>query len=525
LHHIANISIWPILSGLGLFLFGMFILEESLKNLAGRSFKLFLRKNTNTTFKAIISGAAVTAVLQSSTMVVLLVMSFAGAGILGISNGIGIVLGANLGTTATGWLVALVGFKLNIETLIMPLIALGGLSLMFSKSENILNASKLLIGFSLMFLGLDYMKNSFSIISTQINFDFLQGKSMVLFFAFGFVFTALIQSSSASMSIYLSALAAGIISLPQAVFLIIGSDLGTTTTALIGTINGNAVRKKIGYSQFFFNLYSALLAMLMANAYLYVIKHWLKNEDPMTSLVLFHSMFNLVGIVLFIPWLKTFIKILEKYVKPDAINQVKFINLTDTPEAISGIEALEKETKCFVAEVVQFNIDFFEKEQSQNEVLSHYFKIKQYENEITSFYVSLQHLQLTQQEAIHSNNLIESIRNASLAAKDLKDIRHNMDEFYSSLLNNIELLHEQMIKNQKIFYIQIKYLLNNTQLVSNEELETLTSEQKLFFKNETDLLYKINLSDDNSFDRSSILNLLHEISRSNEHLTKSLKHN
>jgi phosphate:Na+ symporter len=111
------VQLWSLLAGLGLFLFGMFMMEESLKTLAGRSFKKFLRKHTTNAIKAVLSGTLVTAILQSSSMVSLLVMSFAGAGIIGLKNGIGMIMGANLGTTLTGWLVSLIGFKLDIETL------------------------------------------------------------------------------------------------------------------------------------------------------------------------------------------------------------------------------------------------------------------------------------------------------------------------------------------------------------------------------------------------------------------------
>src|SRR5690606_13877655 len=140
------------------------------------------------------------------------------AGIIGLSSGIGMIMGANLGTTATGWLVSTIGFKMDIEVFILPFLAIGGVGIAFIKKESLLNLSKLLMGFSFMFLGLNYMKNSFADIATQVDFSILVDKPIILFFVFGFILTALIQSSSASMSIYIASLAAGIISLPQAAF-------------------------------------------------------------------------------------------------------------------------------------------------------------------------------------------------------------------------------------------------------------------------------------------------------------------
>jgi phosphate:Na+ symporter len=124
-------------------------------------FQKFLRKHTKNRIKAVFAGTLVTAILQSSSMVSLLVMSFAGAGIIGLKNGIGMILGTNLGTTVTGWLVSLIGFKLDIGSFIMPFLAVGGLGIIFFKSEKLSQISKFLMGFSFMFLGLNYMKNGF----------------------------------------------------------------------------------------------------------------------------------------------------------------------------------------------------------------------------------------------------------------------------------------------------------------------------------------------------------------------------
>src|SRR5690554_4729642 len=199
----SNIQIWEALAGLGLFLFGMFMMEESLKELAGRSFKKFLRKHTNNSVKAVFSGTLITAVLQSSSMLALLVMSFAGAGIIGLKNGIGIILGANLGTTFTGWIVSWLGFKLDIGAVILPFIAIGGLGIIFLKSEKLSNISKMIMGFSFMFLGLNYMKNGFAEFAEHIDFSFIADKHPLLFVAFGVLLSASIQSSSASMMIFL----------------------------------------------------------------------------------------------------------------------------------------------------------------------------------------------------------------------------------------------------------------------------------------------------------------------------------
>ena len=288
----SNIQIWEALAGLGLFLFGMFMMEESLKELAGRSFKKFLRKHTNNSVKAVFSGTLITAVLQSSSMVALLVMSFAGAGIIGLKNGIGIILGANLGTTFTGWIVSWLGFKLDIGAVILPFIAIGGLGIIFLKSEKLSNISKMIMGFSFMFLGLDYMKDGFALFAQQMDLSFINNHPGILFVLFGVLLTASIQSSSAAIMIFLSSLSAGVITLEQGFYLVIGGDLGTTITALLGTINGNTIKKKVGWSQVMFNVFNVSLALVLLKGYSYIIFELLSITDQLFGLVIFHSIMN-----------------------------------------------------------------------------------------------------------------------------------------------------------------------------------------------------------------------------------------
>ena len=219
-------------------------------------------------------------------MVALLVMSFAGAGIIGLKNGIGIILGANLGTTMTGWIVSWLGFKLDLGAIILPFIAIGGLGIIFLKSEKLSNLSKLLMGFSFIFLGLNYMKNGFAEFAEHIDFSFITDKHPLLFVAFGILLSASIQSSSAAMMIFLSSLAAGVITLNQGFYLVIGSDLGTTITAIIGTINANSIKKKVGWSQVFFNVFNTILALSFIKGYSYVIKDvFTIREDLFLSLI------------------------------------------------------------------------------------------------------------------------------------------------------------------------------------------------------------------------------------------------
>jgi phosphate:Na+ symporter len=154
-------EVWKFLAGLGIFLFGMQLLEQGLKGLAGRPFKKFLRRHTTTPLKGILGGIGVTGVLQSSTLISLMMIAFVGAGVLPLHNAIGVIFGANLGTTATGWIVATLGFDLDIESFALPMIAIGGLILIFfQKWERLSQLGRLILGFGFLFFGLSFMKET-----------------------------------------------------------------------------------------------------------------------------------------------------------------------------------------------------------------------------------------------------------------------------------------------------------------------------------------------------------------------------
>jgi phosphate:Na+ symporter len=518
---LQDIQIWQLLAGLGLFLFGMFMLEEAIKTLAGRAFKIFLRKQTGNRVKAVLSGAFVTTILQSSSMVSLLVMSFAGAGIIGLRNGIGMIMGANLGTTATGWLVSLVGFKLDIETFIMPFLAIGGLGIIFLKSPRWSNLSKLLMGFSFMFLGLSYMKDGFATFAAHLDLSFLEGKPAVIFVLFGVLLAASIQSSSAAMMIVLSSLAVGMITIEQGAYLVIGGDLGTTITALIGTVKGNLIRRKVGFSQFYFNLFSGTLAFFTLPLLLLLITEKLQVKDPLIAVVLFHSAFNLLGILILLPFLGLFTRFIDKVVKDREKKQSLVLSQASPSEPYAATYALEKESTVFFKRAIEVNQLFFKKTGNPE---TEYFKLKSYEEEIVQFYIPLMQSALTEQEAKKTNLLIASIRNATLSAKDLKDIHHNMVELRSAVTEQYFNWFQQIRNHQKLFYKTLGRANEQLSLADSTELELAKELQNQNYKHENEALFRIvSALDQQEFDTPSLMNMIREINNSNESLLRSIR--
>lgn len=521
-----NIHIWPLLAGLGLFLFGMFMMEEALKVLAGRTFKRFLRKHTNNSVKAILSGATITALLQSSSMVALLVMSFAGAGIIGLKNGMGIIMGANLGTTATGWLVALIGFKLDIGRFILPFLAVGGLGIIFLKSARLSNLSKLLMGFSFMFLGLNYMKEGIVDFSSQVDVSFLQGQAGVLFILVGCVLSASIQSSSAAMMIFLSSLAAGMIGVEQAFYLVAGADLGTTMTALIGTINGNSMRKKVGYFQVAFNLLSVALVLLLMPLYVLLVLDWLAISDKMVALVTFHSLFNLFGILLLLPFLKPLSRFIDRRFGTAATQLSRHLSLANPHEPHSATESLEKECQAFLTQAISVNNVMVnsstEKTAQANKA---YFQLKAYEAEIIAFYLQLQEQDLAKEEVKRINGAVASIRNATLSAKDVKDIKHNLNELRNAVTDQFYQFYQTLLEHQANFYKELNTLFNNKALVTVADIENLSDMQTHFFQNEVKALQVLyHSTDKQEIDFPSLLNVVWELGHSNESLLRAVNY-
>lgn len=227
-----------------MFLFGMYHLESGLQGLAGKSFKRFLKNSTRTKFKGILSGTLVTAILQSSSLVTLLTLAFLSSGIISFQSSLGVVLGANLGTTVTAWLVASLGFKADIAGLSFPFLTIGILSYLFMENRPFLkNIGAFLVGFGLLFLGLDYMKDSIEELANHLDLASYSHFGLWFFLLIGLIITALIQSSSALIVIVLSALNANLIDIYQSTSMVIGASIGTTSTLLLASIKGTPDKK------------------------------------------------------------------------------------------------------------------------------------------------------------------------------------------------------------------------------------------------------------------------------------------
>lgn len=445
------VNIWQFLAGLGLFMYGLFHLEDTLKKAEGRAFKLFFRKFTNTKLKAIGSGVFITGILQSSSIVNLLVLSFTGAGMLSMRNAMGVVLGANIGGTFNSWLMAIVGFKADLGTLTLPFIAISGIGLMVLKPESkVYRLLRFTMGAGLLLLGLDFMKESMAGLIKEVDLTAFLKYPSIVFLLIGFGITALIQTSAATVVIVLTALYSKIIPIETGIAVVLGAELGTTLKVTIGAIGGIAAKKRVALGNTIFNVTtSALGFVLMAPIIALLGKMGL--HDPLFTLVAFQTFINIAGVIVFSLFLNAFGNFLENRFKEDTTTATLFIQNTSPVLTETAIEMLEKEVGLFLYRVMHLNLEvfhspdqphpepvnaeFFKPKYQLNQALSYHERyqiLKHAEGEIFLFYSKMLGEQIEQNGFKRLTMLMASVRRAMYAAKGMKDISHDKQEFSNS---------------------------------------------------------------------------------------------
>jgi phosphate:Na+ symporter len=478
-------------AGIGLFLFAMYLLEESLKNLSGRRFKLFLQHITKNKLGGVMGGVIITGILQSSSMVTLMLLAFVGAGVFSMRNAMAIILGANLGTTVNSWLIASLGFKVDIEVIAYPAICIGGIFLiLFSNRKSMKYLAYFLFGFGLLFIGLSFMKTAME--SQVQDFDFSKYVEMpkIVFIFIGFLITLIVQSSSVTMALTLSALNAGAISFPIAATIALGSETGTIIKIVLGAIGGNASKKRIVLGNLFFNIFITGLAFVFLNPLLMLITDVLNIKDPLIGLATFSSLINFLAILIFFPILNSFTKFLELFFKDTDAASVAFISHATIKEPETSLDLLRMETKYFIHNSMLFNLELFKIDtltlrknddfKTINEKRNFFSKtieekyefLKQLQGEIQSFYLELR-TQLEGEQQAQLNQIISAVRSAMHAVKSVKDIGSNITNLRNSskdIKYNFFIHHKKETEN---LYLQLYSMLTQGKNASFEELQHL----------------------------------------------------
>ncbi|TVR87255.1 MAG: Na/Pi cotransporter family protein [Saprospirales bacterium] len=443
-------NIWLLVAGLGVFLYSMHLLEISVKELGGDLLRNFIKKYTEGVLKSIFTGATVTALIQSSSAVSLMVLAFAGAGMITLSGAIGVIIGSNLGTTITSWVIAGLGFKFSIEAVSLPFIGLGGMGIAFIRRKTTLKkVCALAFAFGLLLLGLGFMKEATDVLAGQIDISAI-ADSRLLFLFGGVMLAALMQSSSAAVLIAFSGLYSGIFGWDAASHLVIGTALGTTITVFLGSISGGTLQKRIAASHFFFNVVTVLIALILAPLYNLLILDVLGYRDDMIiGLALFHTFFKLVGVILFAAILFPYTNFIKWIISESKPVQTRYISkiTSEVPEA--GVEALKNEAAMFQNMCLYFILKTFGLSVTQGvlpgftyrhrleefkkmDAPNRYEYLKDLQAEIYSFAASIRAQEIKESNDKEIRDKLAAVRSYMMAVKKAKDLSPDIAKLRSS---------------------------------------------------------------------------------------------
>ena len=497
------VVITQLLGGVGMFLFAMHFLENALQELSGRKFKIFLQKMAARPLTAIAGSALITAILQSSSMVSLMILAFLGAGVFTIQQSMALVLGANLGTTIDSWLIATLGFNVNIERAAYPALFLGALFLIIRGKDKIWkNSGYLLLGFAMIFISLSLMRTAMESTLQTFKLENYLHLSHGGFLFIGFLITLLMQSSSVTVAIVLTAIHSKLIPLETAAYIVVGGETATTMKLWLGTIGGNNIKKQLAAGNSIFNIVITLLAILTMPQILYFITQTLGVKNPLLALVSFSSLLNLAGILLFIPILTPYSNWLVRLFPRGNQCKSAYLQHPENCDAESAEVLLKKETSYFIYNTIHLNtsllhiapeatlrIPAYEDLHEKTNYTSlpadeKYNWVKEHHGEIQSAYLIFTNKHY-QRDCLSLQLYISAVRNAMHAAKSMQDIFHNINHLSrsSKSLKFDFFLHYQL-QTLDLFQKLISWL----SLIEKPSYEELLSLYSLLEKNYQDAL-------------------------------------
>ncbi len=346
-----------IAAGMAILLLSMNFLEEGFKAFAGDTLEKILQRSTNKLYKSLLFGVITTTMMQSSALVSLLTISFLSAGLISLAQGIGIVFGANIGTTTGAWLVAGFGLKVDIASYGMPMLVFGVIFI-FQKSQIAKGLGYILVGLGFLFLGIHFMKEGFEAFKNTIDLSAyaVEGiKGLFIFTGIGIFATVVMQSSHATLVLIITALAAGQITYDNALGLAIGANVGTTITAILGSMSSNVQGKRLAGAHLIFNVITGLIAIVFIKQLIWAVEGTsayvgIAHDDYALKLAVFHTFFNIIGVVVMVPFIDRMVVFLEKVLQPVQsvdleMARAEYLNSSVMDFEESAVEALLNETR------------------------------------------------------------------------------------------------------------------------------------------------------------------------------------
>ncbi|MFA7021614.1 Na/Pi cotransporter family protein [Aliarcobacter sp.] len=450
-----------IVAGVAVFIIGMQFMEDGFKFFSGGILEKLIANSTNTNSKAIFLGITATAILQSSSLIAIIVISFLSAKIISLAGALGVVFGSAVGTTATTWIVSTLGVKIDIAAFALPMIIFGVI-FRFYKNRNFQGFGNILLGLGFVFLGIGYMKDGFEDLKQGIDlaqFAIDGYAGIIVYTLIGAFATVIIQSSSATMALTVTALVTGQIVYINAMAIAVGANIGTATTAALGAIVSNANSKRMAVGLFIFKGITTVITLaslyLMIDFVDYISKYLgIKSDDWAMKLAVFHTLFNLVGLIVFsffIPKLVIFLKKLFVEEKESYITKPKFLDMEVVAVPFAALKATRKETIHLYdnasevlshaimlhrhrylgkkdidkivkesSDIIDLNIDEF----YESRIKSLYSDIIDY----STYFIS----ELDDEKKLYLNDLRNACRDIAESVKNTKELQKNVRKYISS---------------------------------------------------------------------------------------------
>lgn len=467
-------EVLTLFGSLGLFLYGMKVMSDALMEVAGDQLRNILGKMTSNRVFAVFTGFLITSVIQSSSATTLMVVSFANASLLTLFESVGVIMGANIGTTVTAWLITILGFKVSMSAVALPLVGLGFL-LMFSDNKTRKKWGQFIVGFAILFIGLQFLKDSVPDIGNNPDALAFLSKytqmglpSTLLFLAIGTIVTVVIQSSSATMALTLVMCNEGWIPFDMAAAMVLGENIGTTITANLAALVANFNAKRTARAHLIFNLLGVLWMLILFGPFLNLIDWMVTSEGNASPFVvatsipvalsLFHTTFNIVNTVALLGFIPLIVRVVIKMV-PEKIDEEKAIDVpvfltpgnlqypqTATAALINESARLfEKSVYKAIAHGINVHRADIESDKKLKEIVDstyvfeidfdklYYTKIKSIYNQIVAYATQTQSsFDLDKEKIALIQNILIANRHLVVVVKGMKTLHHNMSRYVAS---------------------------------------------------------------------------------------------
>ncbi len=440
--------LFQFIGGLGMFLYGMNIMADGLQKSAGDRMKQLLGYLTNNRFVAILVGTLVTAIIQSSSATTVMVVGFVNAGLLTLGQAVGVIMGANIGTTVTSWLVSMSdwGDALKPEFFAPLLVGIGAAILMFCKSRKKKDVGEILVGFGLLFIGLSFMSGSIEPYSDAPIFSqafAVLGRNPILGILAGCIVTAIIQSSSASVGILQVLAANGVVNWNSAIFITLGQNIGTCVTAMISSAGAHKTAKRAAIIHLLFNTIGAVVFGIIMFVIFQVWSDFAASSISSTQISIFHTIFNISNTLILFPFANALVKLSGMIIKEDLEEEAEVRDaVTHLDDRILespsfALETVEKEVVSMAYLVRETALTSIKAAMTGNqEAISNVFKnekiINTREKDLTEYLVKINNTSLSDKQHLVVKNLLYSISDL----ERIGDHAENIAELTQSMLND-----------------------------------------------------------------------------------------